>query len=273
MVRSILIGCSLGYEPSASYKWVESARLSGFEGSICLLTDKDENLYSAHKKYDCNIRTVNKKNLVKDLPDYRFKKFKSIAPHVARFYFLKEFLINNPYWTHIITTDVRDVLFQINPNEKLLQWKNNNLFFSGEGISYQNEDWGLQNINECFGSMDSKVLLNKEIYNVGVLAGRFDYMLSLITQIFTFSISRPIPIVDQAIFNMLISNPVYRKDSRFLSLNDDWCCNLGTYLDPRVMEKYKPFWMYEPPYRELDGYYYNNLGQKFYIVHQYDRCI
>lgn len=269
--RCILIGCSIGYPPEASLLWVRSARDSGYDQDLVLLVDIDASLFSEHSRLGCIVIMINKAEFRSSLPPYKFKSFIRIAPHVLRFYFLKEYLKLNNKYEFIITTDVRDVIFQKNPFERLIEFKNNNLIFSGEGILFKHEKWGYKNINQCFGRNEAQSLYDREISNVGILAGRLNYITNLITQIYSLSIFRPIPIVDQAIFNFIISNPIYSKGTSFCSLNDDWAVNLGTYLDPRIEDLYKPFRLYKPPYLQ-DGKYYNSNGKLFYIVHQYDRC-
>lgn len=271
MDNKLLIGCGLGYEPSISYNWVKSIRNVGFNGDVHLIVNDKDGDYSPHARLKCEVSRVDESDLLNNLPSFRFKKLRKIPPHVRRFYFIERAL-RNCKREYIITTDVRDVVFQKNPFDLLeFKIKNNKLVFSGEGIKFRDEKWGLENINQSFGEEFATTLYDTEVFNVGVIGGKWDYVINLIRQIYTFSLARPIPIVDQAVFNMLISNPIYKNITSFQNHEDDWACNLGTNLDPRIEKEYKQAQIYFPPAIK-DGYIVNKYGERYSIVHQYDRC-
>jgi len=143
--------------------------------------------------------------------------------------------------------------------------------FASEGLVYKNERWGLKNIRSCFNDIDYSYLVNKEIFNVGVLAGKTSYLLSLMRHIYSFSLARPISIVDQAIFNFIIHSPLYYANSSYMSTGSKWACNLGTSLDPSLpSNKFES--LLEPAPTFKNGFYLNSQGDKYSIVHQYDRC-
>ena len=106
--------------------------------------------------------------------------------------------------------------------------------------------------------------------NVGVLAGRGDDMRDLACMIFNMSINRPIPIVDQSTFNLMISMAPYLYTSLYLKSEDAWACQLGTTADPSKIAEFKPL-LEEPSPRFENGKVVTSLGKEFTIVHQYDR--
>jgi hypothetical protein len=88
----------------------------------------------------------------------------------------------------------------------------------------------------------------------------------MVFHIFTNGINRPIPIVDQAVFNVLINTQPF-KDVVQPTVN--WACEMGTVVDPSKISSFRPNLLCEEP-RIVDGlvYYQDRL---FPIVHQYDR--
>jgi hypothetical protein len=102
------------------------------------------------------------------------------------------------------------------------------------------------------------------------LAGRGYAMKSLALNIFLSSINRPIPIVDQSTFNVLISQHPYLKSSLYMTSEDGWACQLGTTADPSKIEQFKPFLVEATPKLEGDKVV-TSEGKEYVIVHQYDR--
>jgi hypothetical protein len=92
----------------------------------------------------------------------------------------------------------------------------------------------------------------------------------LCLNIFLSAINRPIPIVDQAVFNVLIQTLPFRDVIHFARQRDAWACQAGTTVDPSKIESFRPHLLEEEP-DFIDGYVYTSTGKKFCIVHQYDR--
>jgi hypothetical protein len=114
--------------------------------------------------------------------------------HVERFYHIYQHLKNKDY-RYVITTDVKDVIFQKNPSvwlEENLPEGHDDLVFSSESMKYKDEPWGDQNLRETFGTQIYEDFKDNTIYNVGVLAGRGYAMKDLCMNIFTSCLGRPI---------------------------------------------------------------------------------
>jgi len=199
-----------------------------------------------------------------------------IPIHVLRFLSIYEYLRENwEKFEYVITTDVKDVYFQSDAF-KWLDYHNigvrgmKQIVAGSECLKYKDEPWGNENLLQTYGSYVHNIFKDEEIYNVGVLGGSSEYIKDLVFNIFTNAVNRPIPIVDQAVFNILINTQPYKdvvyKAPQFLG----WACQAGTVADPTKMDLFRPnLTEDEPEYR--DGIVYNSNGDPFAIVHQYDR--
>jgi len=138
----------------------------------------------------------------------------NLAPHVARFIYIYDYLCRtHKSYKYVITTDVRDVIFQHNPFE----WLEKNLLptkkivAGSEGLLYKDEPWGNQNLYETYGQYVYDRFKDNEIFNVGVLGGYSEYIKDLVFNIVSNSVNRPVPIVDQAVFNVMADSAIQRR--------------------------------------------------------------
>ena len=262
-----VIGCSTNYDWAKIKYWVNSINESGFTGDkvmILMNCDKD----TVQKVSDAGFDIIafgqdTEGNLVYN---------SNMMVHVERFYHIYQHLKNKEY-RYVITTDVKDVIFQKNPSEWLemnLPEGHDDLVFSSESMKYKDEPWGDQNLRETFGTQIYEDFKNNTIYNVGVLAGRGYAMKDLCMNIFTSCLGRPIKICDQSTFNFLISQHPYVKTSKYAQSEDGWACQLGTTADPSKIEQFKPFLLEPSPKLEGDKVV-TSTGIEYTIVHQYDR--
>ena len=265
-MNDLIIGCSTNYDWSKLKYWINSINKSGFKGEkVMLLMNCDKD--TVQKIHDAGFSVIgfrqdNEGNLV-----YQ----SSIPVHVERFLHIHNFLKDKDY-RYVITTDVKDVVFQKNPST----WLENNLtdkedlVFSSESIKYKDEPWGRENLTQCYGQGIYEDFKNNTIFNVGVLAGRGYAMRDLVLQLFLNCINRPIPIVDQAVFNVMISRHPYLERSMYTVSEDAWACQLGTTADPSKLDSFKPFLLEPLPKLEGDKVV-TSEGIEYTIVHQYDR--
>lgn len=266
MMKDLIVGCATNYDWSKLKYWVNSINRSGFEGDkVLILMNCDKDTVAKISDAGFSIIAFNQDgagNLTYE---------SSMMVHVERFFHIYQCLKNNLY-RYVITTDVKDVIFQKNPST----WLENNftdnedLLFSSESMKYKDEPWGNQNLMETFGPQIYEEFKNNTIFNVGVLAGRGYAMKDLMMNIFTSCIGRPIKICDQSTFNFLISRHPYLKSSIYSTSEDGWACQLGTTADPSKLEQFKPFLLEPSP--KLDGdKVVTSEGIEYTIVHQYDR--
>jgi len=188
----------------------------------------------------------------------------NIPIHVLRFLSIHNYLVNHwEEYEYVITTDVKDVYFQTNPFDDLVGHK---LIIASEGLKYKDEPWGNQNLYQTYGQYVYEEFKKKEIFNVGTFGGISEYVKDMVFHIFTNGVNRPIPIVDQAVFNVLINTQPF-KDVVQPTVN--WACELGTVMDPSKIEQFRPNLLCAEPIVKDGLVCYGD--RPFPIVHQYDR--
>jgi len=255
MTDCIIGGC-YNYNYDQIKYWVNSINRCGFEGDKVLI------LFNASDE------------LAEQVSDQGFDVIMSdmdmnVAPHVMRFMAIHEYLSQNDY-RYVVTTDVRDVVFQSNP----IDWLVNNLgdkkvVVGSECLKYKDEPWGDNNIKETFGDYVYNKMKDNTIYNVGVIGGYGKYVSDLCLDLTVNTVNRPIKICDQAVFNFLALNQMY-KDQIFLAdLQDNWAVQLGTLADPRKMDYFRPNLLEPEP--TFDGTHVNTTTGTPVVAHQYDR--
>ena len=202
----------------------------------------------------------------------------NVPIHVLRFLSIYDYLKNNwEKYRYVVTTDVKDVYFQWSPFKWMEDQSigddmivNQKLVCGSEGMRYCDEPWGNENLFQAYGTYVHEQFKNNTIYNVGVLGGTAEYMKDLVFNIFTNAINRPIHIVDQAVFNVLINTQPYYDVMFFAGNQHAWACQAGTMVDPSKIEAFRPFLLEGEPV--FEGGVVKTFEHKEYcIVHQYDR--
>jgi hypothetical protein len=189
----------------------------------------------------------------------------NIPIHVLRFLSIYEYL--DKHWQHydyVVTTDVKDVYFQTDPFKFLVDRK---LVVASEGLKYKDEPWGNENLFQAYGPYVYEKFKDNEIFNVGTFGGKSEYVKDMVFHIFTNGINRPIPICDQAVFNVLINTQPFKD---IVTETDSWAAELGTIMDPSKIEQFRPNLIFSEPVFE-DGLLKSCIGFTYPIVHQYDR--
>ena len=185
--------------------------------------------------------------------------------HVLRFLSIHNFLVNHwKQYDYVVTTDVKDVYFQTDPFKFLVDRK---LVIASEGLKYKDEPWGNENLHQAYGQYVYEEFKNNEIFNVGTFGGKSEYVKDMVFHIFTNGVNRPIPIVDQAVFNVLINTQPFKD---VVTKTTQWAAELGTIMDPSKIASFRPNLLFPEPVWE-DGLLKDWTGLTFPIVHQYDR--
>jgi hypothetical protein len=266
-MKDCIVGCATNYDWSKLKYWVNSINASGFEGDKVLVLmncDKD----TVQKVTDAGFSIIAFNQDAEGNLTYQSQ----LMVHVERFIHIYKLLKDNLY-RYVITTDVKDVIFQKNPStwlEENLSDKED-LVFASESIKYKDEPWGRENLTQCYGQGIYEDFKNNTIFNVGVLAGRGYAMRDLVLQLFLNCLNRPIPIVDQAVFNVMISRHPYLNSSMYTTSETGWACQLGTTADPSKINSFRPY-LLEPSPKLEDDKVVTSEGIEYTIVHQYDRC-
>jgi hypothetical protein len=265
-MKDLIVGCATNYDWSKLKYWVNSINRSGFEGDkVLILMNCDKDTVKKISDSGFSIIAFNQDS------NGNLTYESSMMVHVERFFHIYQLLKDNLY-RYVITTDVKDVVFQQNPSVWLENnfTDNDDLVFSSESMKYKDEPWGNQNLMETFGPQIYEDFKNHTIFNVGVLAGRGYAMKDLMMNIFASCMHRPIKICDQSTFNFLISQHPYLKTSKYTKSEDGWACQLGTTADPSKIEQFRPF-LLEPSPKMVDNKVVTSTGIEYTIVHQYDR--
>jgi hypothetical protein len=188
----------------------------------------------------------------------------NVPIHVLRFLSIHNYLVQHwQKYDYVITTDVKDVVFQSEPFSDLIGYK---LVIASEGLKYKDEPWGNENLHQTYGQYVYEEFKNKEIFNVGTFGGISEYVKDMVFHIFTNGVNRPIPIVDQAVFNVLINTQPF-KDIVQPTVN--WACESGTVIDPSKIQYFRPNLLCDEPIIKDGLVYYGD--RLFPILHQYDR--
>ena len=282
LTRDLTIGYGAGYNWDQLKYWVNSIKRSGFQGDIVLCgTDLTKETVD---KLTSEGVTVSAHGNVTDNGDYE-NNSKSLAPHIERFFWLWNFLNDPPTevtYRYVITTDVRDVIFQKNPipfmEDNLILSKK--LLVSNEGLLYEHEPWGADNFQRGYGPFFYEAIAREqEIANVGVVAGEAAYVKDLLLSIFQMCLHRPYQVLDQAAYNFLLVMKPWRDICSFQRNASGWAIQLGTTEQAvfegagdlgKNPEGYKENYIETQPIVGEDVVK-TCLGQEFCIVHQYDR--
>lgn len=250
--------------------WVNSIKMSGFKGKVGVIAFniKDETINKL-KSEDVEVYlTTDKRNTNND--GFVFAEGLTYQVPMLRHYFYWAVLSSMKDIRYVISTDISDVVFQSNPSEWLEQnLGDKKLNYGCEGLKYKDEAWGNQNMMECFPQLYQH-MRDRPIYNAGSMAGEFsifkDY--SLAVSLAINHIQHPTP--DQAGVNVMLSIEPYHSLTKFNDHDTNWACECGTTVDPNKINTFRPHLLSPEP--TFDGEYaYTSKGEKYVMVHQYNR--
>lgn len=267
MARNLIIGAATGYNYNQLKPWVESI------DEVCG-DDVDRVLIVGNISHETRVKLVAKDFLLIDMPN-----MPGVPIHVGRFLAIHNYLKNTwEDYKFVVTTDVKDVYFQSNPfvwlEENLQSYK---LVAGSESMNYEDEPWGNENLMQAYGPYVHEQFKKNEIYNVGTIGGHAEYVKDLMFNIFFNSVNRPIPVVDQAVYNVLLNTQPYKSITYFANQYHGWACQAGTTADPSKMNHFRPHLLEaEPIFKDglvLTGEdsFVCKKETPFVIVHQYDR--
>jgi hypothetical protein len=259
VAKDLIIGAYTNYEFNLLKPWIYSIKQTDFDGDIVLIAiDPDEN--TVKQIEDAGVIVVKARNEQK------------MRIHMLRFLYIYNYLKHTDY-RFVITTDVRDVIFQNNPTKYLYTTfgsKSKGIIAQSEAIKIKDEAWNRDNIIKNFGEYFYNDVKDNEVYNVGLLAGTAEYVKDLCFALFQMSSNRPDWVADQAAYNMLLSYKPWSDIAIKLKLEDGWALNAHVTNKPDQMQEFGPYLLEERPYMK-DGVVFNAQGKPFTIVHQYDR--
>lgn len=282
-IKDLIVGAADKYSWNQIRNWIVSIEKSGFEGDVVLLAYRIDDMTLRQCLQHPKMTVIQCTTDSWAKPIDHNAKGRDTQSHQMRFFHLWQFLkerctqggfypvSESGFYRYVIVTDVRDVVFQSNPS----QWFNQfavqpDMFAPSEGIEYQDEPWGKENMLSGFGPYAYEDMKTRRICNVGTIAIHGDIAGHVAMNLYLLGENRYIP-NDQSGFNWFIYHQMNISPETVAVVTEEfaWACQVGTMDDPA-----KPF-LWEKlkearPTLKADGVY-NSLGEKFVIVHQYDR--
>lgn len=274
-MKDIVIGCITGYTFDKIKAWVNSLDTCGFNGEkvmICYNIDYD--VVEELTKRNYTIIAFKRND---ELRRFEYKQdFNIMLERFIHIWYFLNRLENKKDYRYIISTDVRDVVFQRNPSDWLVKnLGNKKINVATESIKYKDEAWGKNNLTLSFGPLIYEANKDNLIYNAGTVSGEFQTMLDLFLNMFMSCSGAPQHVPggggpDQAALNVLLNTKTYKDVTRFTNSEEGWAAQLGTTADPSKIDQFRPLLSEASPIMK-DGLVCTSTGEPFYLVHQYDR--
>jgi len=260
MEKDLIIGAFKNYNFETIKPWIQSINECGFKG--------DKVIVSIGSSKETNDKIAQAGFTVISAPSQARMGF-----HMERFLHIYNFLqAQGINYRYVITTDVRDVIFQKDPSEWIEKnIGDNEMIAVSESIKIKNEHWNRQNIINAFGGYFYEGVQDQDVYNVGTLAGTSTYIKDLCGMLYQLSANRPDWVADQAAYNILLNWQPYKDKTKFVGLSDGWSCNLHITHKPDEKEHFKSFILQPVPVFEDGVVRDGTTDELFCIVHQYDR--
>jgi hypothetical protein len=247
----IILGCITKYTPTDIKPYVESIDKSGYDGGKVMLV------------YDVPTETIEYlKSKGWDLYSGELHQ------HIILQRFIDSYkLLENYEDETVIWTDVKDVVFQRNPIEWLNTHMNSELMAFSECVHFKDDSWAVVNAGTSY-PMEWEWLQHKISYCAGTIVGKGYALKDLFIEIYRWSLttSNTGQLSDQAAYNVLINLNHFKENVQFVEQEAGFVAQLGT-----VWVKRNELPITEPTPIYKDGKFYNQNGEEFVIVHQYDR--
>lgn len=256
--KDIVLAAAGGYSWEQIDVWALSLVKSGFTGIGAVLIYDDGQ--GKNDQVISNLKSIGFQVITLPLRGSVFNQ---------RFYDFHEILGED--LRYAIVTDIRDVYFQADPTIWLeANLKKGKQFVAvSEGIKFKDESWNAGNVNSGYPSLASRVM-DKCVYNVGVLAGEAKAVADLCLAVGMVAKSSGFNVADQSGYNLLLDMEPYTKAAQICASEDGFACQAGTFADPSKIDRFRPFLMEPEPV--LDGEDVKTVGGLIYpVVHQYDR--
>jgi hypothetical protein len=245
-MKDLVISAIANYLPEKIKIYVESLNDSGFEGDkimICYNLPQETIEYLSSKGWEC---------YGAELQGH---------PHMKRLIDMWWFLQNDEReWNRIITTDVRDIVWQTNPSNWLSDNLNSEIIVASECIKNEDEPWAHKNIHEGYGPIFWDLIKENVVANVGVIAGKYQSVKDLLQLVWLVSQAGDTRhFTDQSALNLIINNSLL---SNKIELNSDFALQVDTLTKDTRFEK-KTY--------SIKNEIVMNGEVPYVLVHQYDR--
>jgi hypothetical protein len=274
--RDLVIGAIDKYNFEQIAPWVNSLDRSGFSGIKAVVAYNINHATCEElTKRGYSILAFQRDPVSGDL-SYPSRDYAVVTDRFLHYYLM----LNNPQNAegirYVIATDAKDVIFQRNPSD-FLNGCNPGIVASSEGIAYEHEPWGRNNLTQSFGPLVYEQHKTNTIINCGVLAGTFSHFMGLCKSIYLMSHGTVQHVPggggpDQAALNLLLSTEAYKECTMVTTHADAWACQAGTTMDPNKIDSYRPHITESlPRFYPGTGEVMNASGEPYTLVHQWDR--
>jgi hypothetical protein len=247
----IIFGCITKYSPDDIRPYVESIQQSGFGGDkVMLVYDVPQETISYLKSKGWNLYGGN------------------LHQHIILQRFVDAYKLLESYENEtIIWTDVKDVIFQKDPTEWIEKNMKREILAFSECVKFKDDSWAVVNAGTSF-PMEWEWLQNKTSYCAGTIVGKGYALKDLFIEIYRWSLTTANQgqLSDQAAYNVLINLNHFKENMQFVNQEEGFATQLGT-----VFIKGNELPILEPTPIYKDTKFYNQTGDEFVIVHQYDR--
>jgi hypothetical protein len=262
--KDLIIGAFNNYTDYDVLKpWVQSIKDTGFKGDIVLVAIG-------------TTLELTKRLVEEGVTVLTAERNDKMMIHMQRFIHIYNFLKEHEdEYRFVVSTDVRDVIFQFDPTKFLHDNINasyvKGIITSSESIKIKDEEWNRENIRKNFGDYFYNEVKDNDVCNVGILAGKSSYIKELCFYLYQFSLNRPDWVADQAAYNMLLGTKLWSEKTLMTRLEDAWTVNAHVTNKPDMLNIFGPYLLEKRPSMNEDGLIVNSNGNPFVIVHQYDR--
>jgi hypothetical protein len=255
--KDIILGAVGGYQWNQIEVWALSIAKSGFEGiGACIVYDDNKQVIDNLTAIGFQVIRMPLRGSVFNQRFYDFNEVLGSAASDLRY---------------AVITDVRDVYFQADPMpwiEKNLK-KGKKFLAVSESITYKDEPWNAKNAVDGYPALAHRIL-DKCVYNVGVLAGEAKALSDLVLSIGIIAKSSGFGVADQSGYNLLLDMEPYVDVAQLCQSEEGFACQAGTTADPQKIASFRPHLLGPEPKFE-DGAVKTSGGLTYPIVHQYDR--
>jgi hypothetical protein len=283
MGKTAILAAVKGYVTEQVKPWVESLKKSGYNDKVFII------MYDKNEIELANYFIENEFQI--------FYATHTEETHIATQRFLDySKLLESDLCKDVdlvIHTDIRDIIFQENPDTWLRNnmEKNKHILATSEGITYNHEDWNGDGLQNQFGESIFERYKDIEALCSGIIAGRKKIIIGLFNTIYdlAFFAQQPDGFIDQHFYNLAIHES-YLDFTQISTPEESWNINFGTMVSIPLLS---PDWstgekteynnydrkrtgsyidnMLYPIPQFIDGKVCNELGVPYTIVHQYNR--
>lgn len=252
--ETIVLGAINHHEWPVVAPWIRSLRGTGFDGRVILVAYEDisNDVITQMEKAGVDVRRAKMEISVNR---GRFKDFEALLREV-------------PPDAFVVTTDVRDVVFQTHPAEMLALLDpaaGKVLAVSSEGWNYRDSDWNLRTLKKVFPAHEAN-LTDEEVYCSGVIIGTAGAMADLSARIWELSREAPSFNGDQVALNIILREAAFAARFRRLDVTEGSIFHARPTGLRRSLGDKAPG---QPVFSMSSGEAFKANGQKVNVLHQY----